>query len=188
SAHKATQKAAKLPKDYEYLCAKTLAWVTVVCQIHHIHPDLWVNADQTGNKLFPTGQYTYEKKGSKDVSVSDHEEKQQTTAVTTLSQSSWMPACNAAHQEEADALGFTYAHGDKWHWSSQETMKQWVMEIFDPYIECMKVHNSLPADAKSLLLIDVLPVHIAKKNPDDFLPWMKQMHLNVIVLFIPGGC
>ena len=35
-----------------------------------------------------------------------------------------LPALSAPCQNEADSLGFTYAHGDKHHWSSCDTTKE----------------------------------------------------------------
>ena len=52
----------------------------------------------------------------------------------------------------------------------------------------MKTKHSLRETDKSLLILDVWPVHIAKSVPEDFLPWIRTTHPNVIVLFVPGGC
>lgn len=61
--------------------------------------------------------------------------------------------------------------------------------MLDPFIERqIEADDELTADSKAILLIDVWPVHIAKKSPDDFLPWMKATHKNIIVIFVPGGC
>lgn len=35
-----------------------------------------------------------------------------------------LPSTKAARRNEADALGFKYAHGDTRHWSSRETTKE----------------------------------------------------------------
>ncbi|KDQ59226.1 hypothetical protein JAAARDRAFT_112364, partial [Jaapia argillacea MUCL 33604] len=122
--------------------------------------------DQTGLSLFPTGKYTYEEKGSKDVLVAGHEEKCQTTVVTASSmsgnmlpfQSIWggttaasLPCTRAATQDEADALGFTYSHSNKRRWSSKDTTKQ-VLEKLIPYLNRMRQKHNLPPDSKSLLL------------------------------------
>ncbi|KDQ52398.1 hypothetical protein JAAARDRAFT_86036, partial [Jaapia argillacea MUCL 33604] len=122
--------------------------------------------DQTGLSLFPTGKHTYEKKGAKDVSVAGHDEKRQTTVVTASSmsgnmlpfQSIWggltaqsLPSTRAARHDEADSLSFTYRHGDKCHWSSQDTMKAWVLQTLIPYLKRMQEKNNLPAGFKSLL-------------------------------------
>jgi hypothetical protein len=115
-----------------------------------------------------------------------------------------LPARAAPRWKEADDLGFKYAHGDKRHWSSRETTKKvpyffhlnavsraterWVEEILDPYVERQKKKLKLPESQKSLLLLDAWKIHTAKSHEDDFIPWMKRTHPNIILLFIPGGC
>lgn len=64
-------------------------------------------------------------------------------------------------------------------------------ETLDPYLAQMKKeHPELDNDPnfKSVLLIDIWPVHIAKTSPSDFLNWMQSTHPNIIILFVPGGC
>lgn len=74
---KSTRAARKVPANHNELCRAMHAHLTMVMSMYRIHPDFVVNADQTGISLFPTGKYTYEVKGSKDVSVAGHEEKRQ---------------------------------------------------------------------------------------------------------------
>lgn len=80
---KSTQKAHKLPRESLDLCVTMHARITITTRVHNIHPDCIVNADQTGLSLFPTGKYTYEKKGSKDVMIAGHDEKRQVRAFIT---------------------------------------------------------------------------------------------------------
>ncbi|TFK78242.1 hypothetical protein K466DRAFT_441015, partial [Polyporus arcularius HHB13444] len=136
---KSTQAARKVPKNANELCRAMMAQITFAINFYRIHPDMIVNADQTGISLFPTGKYTYELKGAKDVSIVGHDEKRQTTVVVASSmsgnmlpfQSVWggktaesLPAEEAPRHAEADKLGFTYGHGDTRHWSFRETTKQ----------------------------------------------------------------
>ncbi|KAL1936970.1 hypothetical protein VTO73DRAFT_2825 [Trametes versicolor] len=199
SMRKSTNAARKVPANANDLCRAMHARIALVCRLYNIKPDLIVNADQTGISLFPTGKYTYELKGSKDVSIVGHEEKRQTTVVVASSmsgnmlpfQSVWggktaesLPSTQAARRAEADTLGFKYAHGDTRHWSSRETTKAWITEILLPYFK----RKGMEETDHALLLIDVWPVHIAKGSLDDFLPWMKQNYPRIIILFVPGGC
>ena len=72
--------------------------------------------------------------------------------------------------------------------SISQTVGQWVKEILDPYLEKQKRKLKLSESQKSLLLLDAWRVHTAKSHEDDFIPWMKRTHPNIILLFIPGGC
>ena len=74
SMRKGTRAARKVPSNSAELCRAMHARITFVMRLHNIHPDLVVNADQAGISLFPTSKYTYEKKGSKDVSIAGHED------------------------------------------------------------------------------------------------------------------
>lgn len=74
---KSTRATHKVPLNANDLCRTMHAWLTVLSNMYNIHPDFIVNADKTGISLFPTGRYTYEVKGSKDVSIVGHDEKRQ---------------------------------------------------------------------------------------------------------------
>ncbi|PCH39630.1 hypothetical protein WOLCODRAFT_85994, partial [Wolfiporia cocos MD-104 SS10] len=157
-------------------------------RLESIHTNFVVNAYQGGVNILPLGNLSYEVKGSTNVRTLTHDEKRQFTVVLASSmsgnilpfQSVWggttdesLPAHSAHQCAEADALRFIYAHGDTHHWSSQELTKE--------------KHHLLPT-AKSILLLDIWPVHIANKDTQDFLLWLKQTHPNIIVIFIPGRC
>ncbi|KAI0358757.1 hypothetical protein OH77DRAFT_1397063 [Trametes cingulata] len=205
SSRKSTRAARKVPPNGEDLCELTFLRLVFAIKFHNIKPSMIVNADQAGVLLMPSGKQTYEVKGSKDVTIHAHEEKRQMTIVVGSSldgkplpfQSVWggstdasLPSKKAPRRSEADELGFVYAHGDTRHWSSKETTKKWILEVLDPFLARQRAAATppLPDDEKAILLIDVWPVHIAKKNPDDFLPWLKATHKNIIVIFVPGGC
>ncbi|KAI9059118.1 hypothetical protein FKP32DRAFT_1580172, partial [Trametes sanguinea] len=204
SSRKGTRAARKAPSNAADLCELTFLRLVFAIALHNIKPSMIINADQAGVSLMPSGKQTYEVRGSKDVTVHAHEEKRQMTLVVASSldgkllpfQSVWggtteasLPSRDAPRREEADALGFKYAHGDTRHWSSKETTKQWIIEVLIPFLDEQIANDpDLNAESKAILLIDVWPIHIAKKNPDDFLPWMKMTYKNIIVIFIPGGC
>ncbi|KAI9057076.1 hypothetical protein FKP32DRAFT_1584394 [Trametes sanguinea] len=204
SSRKGTRAARKIPSNGADLCELTFLRLVFAIALHGIKPSMIINADQAGITLMPSGKQTYEVRGSKDVTVHAHEEKRQMTVVVASSldgqilpfQSVWggsteasLPSKDAPRRDEADRLGFKYAHGDTRHWSSKETTKKWIVEVLIPFLdEQIKNDPSLNEDSKSILLIDVWPVHIAKKNPDDFLPWMHATYKNIIIIFVPGGC
>ncbi|KZV73209.1 hypothetical protein PENSPDRAFT_574945 [Peniophora sp. CONT] len=198
-----TRAAKKVPANAKELCTRTHNRLTFAMMMHNVPAELVVNADQGGVTLMPTGKRTYEKKGAKNVPLISHEEKRQFTVVLASCmdgeilpfQSIWggsgpasLPSRKAERFQEADIEGFTYGHGDTRHWSSRQTTKDWIEETYVPYIARKKKKLGLPDDAKSILLLDVWPVHIANSNDDDFVPWMRKNHPNIIILYIPGGC
>ena len=87
-----------------------------------------------------------------------------------------LPALSAPHQDEANSLGFTYAHGNKHYWSSHGTTKevsvssclqcktckfdkcnlyQWVLDILNPYLDHMRAKHLEIKAPKSIFLIDI---------------------------------
>lgn len=200
---KTTRTTRKCPPNAEVLCQKAHARLTYAIKNSSTHPSIIVNPDQAGMLILPLGRYTYEVKGSTNVSAITHDEKRQFTVVVASSmdgdmlpfQSVWggnspasLPSKQAVRYEEAQKLGFKWVHGDTRHWSTRETTIQWCETIFFPHIQSMKSKHKLPDDVQPILLLDAWPVHTAKKNPDSFLNWIRQEHPEVIVLFIPGGC
>ncbi|KAG8780885.1 hypothetical protein FRC12_022488 [Ceratobasidium sp. 428] len=99
-----------------------------------------------------------------------------------------LPNKAAPRRAEADQLGFTFAHGDKRHWSSLSTTKSWVKETLIPYLKTVREEEGLPPEAAAILLVDAWPTHISKANPECFIPWMKKEHPEIKIHFVPAGC
>lgn len=67
--------------------------------------------------------------------------------------------------------------------------RQWIETIFAAHYKAMcDKHGREVGKQKIILLIDVWKIHVAKSNPDDFLPWIQAKHPEIIVIFVPGGC
>ncbi|PCH33286.1 hypothetical protein WOLCODRAFT_60336, partial [Wolfiporia cocos MD-104 SS10] len=203
SMRKRTCTSHKIPPNAEELCVRAFLRLCAAQKLETIHADFVVNANQSGVNILPMGSSSYEVKGSTNVHTLTHDEKRQFTIVLASSmlgnilpfQSVWggttdesLPACSAHQCAEADALGFIYAHGDTCHWSSRDSTKEWVRVVLDPYLARMHEKHHLPLTAKSILLLDVWPVHIANKNSEDFLPWLRWTNPSIITIFVPGGC
>ncbi|CDO77467.1 hypothetical protein BN946_scf184902.g1 [Trametes cinnabarina] len=187
SSCKGTQVAHKIPPNGADLCKLAFLRLIFAIALHGIKPSMIINADQAGITLMPSGKQTYEVRGSKDVTVHAHEEKHQILQFQSVwggSTKASLPSKDAPRRDEADQLGFKYAHGDTCHWSSKETTKKvhssaWIIKVLILFLDKqIKNDPSLNEDSKAILLIDVWPVHIAKKNPDDFLPWLHATYKN----------
>lgn len=119
-----------------------------------------------------------------------------------------LPKATASRRAEADALGFTYDHGDTRHWSSLETTKnvstdqqltvtkyntltyssKWVQNTLIKHFDKVRAEENLPPDSPGILYIDAWPVHTAKSSPECFIPWMTRNHPNIKLIFVPAGC
>jgi hypothetical protein len=64
-------------------------------------------------------------------------------------------------------------------------MHKYIIRVIDPYVKSViKASNGqLPVDQKAVLLIDCWSVH----KSEEFLSWMKEEYLHLIILFVPGG-
>ena len=95
------------------------------------------------------------------------------------------PSSNAPSYAEAQKLGFRMLPSKtSTYWSTQESMQDLVDTIISPYFEETKVALNLPPEQCSVWKIDCWSVH----KSAEFLGWMKKKHVNIIVIFIPGGC
>ncbi|OBZ66407.1 hypothetical protein A0H81_13643 [Grifola frondosa] len=159
-----------------------------------------VNSDQTqclysaGNKL------TYEKTGSKQVSVVGADEKRAVTIMVGVSMSGEvlpfqtiyqgadetksLPRPTSPGYAEAQQLGFRFeVSRTKTYWSTFRTMCSYVENILIPYFEKHKTRLSRPLQ-KCIWMIDVWSVHRSL----EFRTWIKTKYVWIIVIFVPGGC
>jgi hypothetical protein len=93
------------------------------------------------------------------------------------------PACVPKHTDDSEELGFHLTRSEN-HWSSQETMQQWVEHIIVPHRLAMIGEHTLKADAHIILLLDVWAVHISKL----FRSFLAEQHPYIHLLYIPANC
>ena len=85
---------------------------------------------------------------------------------------------------EACSAGFLFESSKtSTYWSTQETMRHFVDAHLAPHFEAVKVALGLPHEQRSLWLIDCWSVH----RSDEFLTWMVEYHITIIVIFVPAG-
>ena len=134
------------------------------------------------------------------MSVIGRDEKQAFTILITVTGSGTLLPFQAIYQgktarscpnsespcyQSAIAAGFLFEpSGTKTYWSNQQTMQSFVNNILAPYFDATKATLGLPEDQRSLWFIDVWSVH----QSEEFLGWMGDMHLTILIDFVPGGC
>jgi hypothetical protein len=189
-----TTTASKLPIDWEeqgVLMAKRIA---AQMEMHEVHPSLVINMDQTGVNLVPAAAWTYEKEGRTDVATLGAEDKRQITACLASSlygdllplqlifagkTERCLPAATAASKSARAHITCSPNH-----WSSQQTMQQWITEVLMPYADrCIRQHQ-LNADAKIILVLDVWAVH----KSEEFRLFLRTHHPRVRLVFVPANC
>jgi hypothetical protein len=153
-----------------------------------------VNVDQTGLHLLPAASWTYEKKGAAAVAVIGAEDKRQITACLASSLHGDLlplqliftgitPRCHPTPTAASSAAAVHITHSPN-HWSSLETMQDWITQVLLPYAERCISTFQLRSDAHIVLLLDVWSVH--KGEP--FRRFLRTHHPRVHLIFIPANC
>jgi hypothetical protein len=194
---RSTNAAQKLPVNAEDQCEWMVQRIAILAQQYSIPPALLVNCDQTGLHYIPKSRYTYNSKGSKDVSVVGEEDKRQFTAVVAVSADNELlpmqliypgkPTSARAlpettcRQPLAD-LGFQFCQTVS-HWSTLSTTKLYVETVIQPYFK--KKIEELKLDFNTqhcILLVDVW------HRDKEFLEYMRTEYPLIKLVFVPGGC
>lgn len=56
--------------------------------------------------------------------------------------------------------------------------------IYEPYVAKIVEQDGLPADQKSILLLDCYPVHTS----EEFRSYVRSRHPNVFLVYVPANC
>ena len=137
-----TSKSKYKPADFAEVKERFLADVVAVVTMEEIPPELILNWDQTGIHLVPVFPWTMDQAGSKRVEITGISSKQQITAVfcgslvgdflpVQLIYQGKMPRCHSPFDFQD---GWHVTHSPR-HWSTEETMVQYIEEIILPYVQ-----------------------------------------------------
>ena len=189
SWRKATRAAQKKPLNWKDQCEKSQK--AYLIKEEDIQAALYVNANQTQVVYAPGDKMTWAETGSKQVALIGGEEKHAFTILVAIAcdgtvlrlpmqaiylgktQCSW-PSKNSPHYNDLINAGFLLQEsGTGTYWSNLKTMNDFVNNIL--------VHISINLNLNS---VSLWLVHQLKT----FHNWMKQMHPNIILDFVPGGC
>lgn len=163
-------------------------------KVNEFHRSLLINMDQTGVHLVPKSNYTWGHKKQKNVAGIGEDDKRAITAVLASSSAGdLLPAqlifqgkttrCHPSSIPSAiAAAGFHTTHSAN-HWSSQETMQEYIENVLQPYIAASIRRHNLPPSCKTILMLDCWSVH----RSAEFIEYMKK-HPNIILIFIPPNC
>ena len=137
-----TSKSKHKPGEFEKVKKGFLDDVVSVVKMEEIPPELILNWDQTGIHLVPASGWTMDKIGSKRVEISGVNDKRQITAMFCGSltgdflpiQLIYQGKTNRCHPRFKFPCDWHITHSPK-HWSTEETMIQYIEEIFIPYVD-----------------------------------------------------
>jgi hypothetical protein len=200
---KSTTSGQKLPPDWEQQVEAMIDRAAAVVIAKKVaHPSLVINWDQSAIMLMPTSTYTYHDKKDKHVSVTGQADKRQITAVVGVNlegellplqmifqgqekkrtQHKAVPVLDHSFQVRLAHAGWHLTQTPN-HWSSQQSMRDYVDFIITPFVNAKRQQHNCP-DSPVLLLFDCWSVH----KSEEFLTWMRQQHPDYHIVFIPAGC
>ena len=189
-----TSAASKLPNDWRTRGIEMAKRIAYNVQLYKIHPSMIVNVDQTGVRLVAADNKTYDTKCAKSVKVIGNDDKRQITAcIASSADGDLLPLqlifegktklSEPKETEVSKAAGVHITHSEN-HWSSQETMQQWVTEVLVPYADrCILKHNR-PKNDHIVLVLDVWSVPISQ----EFRDWIKVHHPRIHLVYVPPNC
>ena len=185
---KVTCTARKIPPDFPEVKAFFFNKVAEAVSTFHIPPTMVVNCDQTGSKMVLVNPWSLAAEGSKQVAVVGLDDKREITVLLSVSLDGQLlppqviyagktPRC---HPSVVVPPGWYITHSQN-HWSTEETMIEFIEKVFSPYMATERQHMQLPGDTFGLCLWDVFAVHRCQSV-------LKKLGEHVKVVFIPAGC
>ncbi|KAL0569111.1 hypothetical protein V5O48_012860 [Marasmius crinis-equi] len=205
SPRQGTRAAAKLPDDADDVCERTFFRLVYAMMWEKIPPKLVINADQMGIYVLPSSSSTWHTRGDRQVDIVAKEEKRAFTLMVASTptgvllpfQAVWpgktknsLPSQKAEGMDKAQEYGFqfTFAASEKnprSHFSTLKTMKEWIKDIFLPYMRSViEADPDLDDDQKGIIFIDAYPVHTSKS----FITHVFEEYPNIILIFVPHNC
>jgi hypothetical protein len=200
-----TRSAAKLPDDADEQCERTLFRICYALHWNQIPPELLINIDQQGMYVLPNCSTTWETVGTKQIDVIAKDEKRAYTILVGSTptgdilpfQAFWggktagsLPKDDAPGMDDAKARGFHFAAAasetsPRSHFSTLKTMKEYVVEVIQPYIKKVIDNDpSLDTDQMAILFLDAYPVHTSA----EFRAYMAEKHPNIILIYVLANC
>ena len=143
---KATTAKSKFnPAEFSKLKDDFLSELQAIVELEEIPCELILNWDQMGIYLVLSSLWTMDKKGSKRVEIVGTNDKRMITAVLCGSltgdflpvQLVYKGKTNRCHPRFKFLLDWNITHSPR-HWSTEDTMKEYLLEIIVPYIEAQR--------------------------------------------------
>ena len=148
-----TSKSKHAVSNFEQLKQAFLDDVCTTVMMEEIPPQLILNWDQTGIKIVPTSSWTMNELGAKRVEVVGVNDKRMITAIFCGSAVGDFLPPQVIYQGKTERCHPHFRFPSDWdvthsprHWSTEETMIQYVKNIVVPYVEgCRDTIGDKPA-------------------------------------------
>ena len=140
-----TAKSKHTPADFAAAKESFLNDVVDVVTMDDIPSELMLNWDQTGIHLVPASTWTMDREGPKRVEISGANDKWQITAVFCGSLTGDFLPLQLIYKGKRGRCHPRYVFPSDWHvtqspkhWSTEETMIDYINEIIVPYVEAQR--------------------------------------------------
>ena len=150
--------------------------------------------DQTGVHLVPSSQRTYAPIGDAGVAVIGNDDKRQITCCIASSMNGDLLPLQLIFQGKtarslpeptpASIAANVHITCSENHWSTQETMQQFVAHVIVPYSKAKIQEHALKPDSRIVLVLDVWNVH----KSEEFRMFLRTQHPNIHLVFVPPNC
>ena len=186
---KGTKAARTLPDDYTQQRERFLSNITETVKKYNIPDRLIVNFDQTQVKIVPVSEWTLNEVGAKQVDIGALDDKRAITALLGVNAEAELLPPQLIYQGTTTQCHPTVKFPDDWnithsksHWSTDETMEEYVDKVLVPYFDSVKEELDIPIRRKSLAIFDMYSVH----RTDEFKQKLRDNHIEY--QSVPGGC
>ena len=158
-----------------------------VVELDEIPPQLIIYRDETAIYYLPVGSWTMELEGAKRVEIAGKDDKRQITAVFAGSiAGDFLPIQLVCKGKTPRCLPHVESVPEGWHltcssshWSTEQTMKDYIQKIIVLYVEKMRQTLKLGVNYPALLLFDNFKAQCTQQLLDDNF---------INVLLVPPNC
>ena len=139
-------------------------------ELNEVPPDLIFNWDQTAISLVPSLQWTLDKKGDKRVAIAGHCDKRQITAVMCAALTGEVLPVQLVYEGKtrrchplSDFPGnWVISHSPN-HWSTEETMIEYITDVVVPFVEQKRDDLELNSDHAAVAIFNHFKGQLTKK-------------------------
>ena len=184
-----TSKSKNLVENFDDLKASFLEQVSTTVVMDEIPPEMILNWDQTGLNLIPSSSWTMEQRGARRVEITGLNDKRMITAVFCGTLTGDFLPIQLVYQGKTDRCHPKYNFPEDWHithspnhWSTEETMKDYLDHVVFPYIDGVRASCDLSHNYPALAIFDNFKGQVT----DDILQLLEDHNVHSVRL--PANC
>lgn len=190
SKRKSTTKSTLSKYDFNKVCSTYLNDILTIVLMEEVPLPLVINWDQTGVNFVQVSEWTLEEKGSKRVEIAGlHDKRQMTVVLAGCATGDLLPPQLTYSGLTSKSLPKNVTFPVGWditttptHWSSEDSMLQYIHKIICPYVAQKRVQLKLGVDFPALVLFDHFGGEITQKVFD----LLEENNINFVL--IPRTC